>query len=70
MKNFQKQFLSTFSIIVLSVYLREYRSPQSKPVDARHEQPAAQNISDRVIKNKNVFEVFVSKTGTKIYEIF
>ena len=37
-QNWESEFLSIFSIIVLSIYLREYRSPQSKPVDAPHQQ--------------------------------
>jgi hypothetical protein len=33
-QNWQSEFLSVFSIVVLSVFLREKGSPQSKPVDA------------------------------------
>jgi hypothetical protein len=33
-QNWQSEFLSVFSIVVLSVFLRQYGSPQSKPVDA------------------------------------
>jgi hypothetical protein len=33
-QNWQSEFLSVFSIIVLSIFLREKGSPQSKPVDA------------------------------------
>jgi hypothetical protein len=33
-QNWQSEFLSMFAIIVLSIFLREHRSPQSKPVDA------------------------------------
>jgi hypothetical protein len=33
-QNWQSEFLSVFAIILLSVYLREKGSPQSKPVDA------------------------------------
>ena len=33
-QNWQSEFLSVFSIIVLSIFLREQHSPQSKPVDA------------------------------------
>lgn len=33
-QNWQSEFLSIFAIIVLSVFLREKGSPQSKPVDA------------------------------------
>ncbi|MBN8864046.1 MAG: hypothetical protein J0H92_11770 [Sphingobacteriales bacterium] len=37
-QNWQSEFLSVFSIIVLSVFLRQKGSPQSKPVDASHEE--------------------------------
>jgi hypothetical protein len=33
-QNWQSEFLSVFAIVVLSVFLREKGSPQSKPVDA------------------------------------
>lgn len=33
-QNWQSEFLSIFAIVVLSVFLREKGSPQSKPVDA------------------------------------
>lgn len=33
-QNWQSEFLSIFSIIVLSIFLREQYSPQSKPVDS------------------------------------
>jgi hypothetical protein len=33
-QNWQSEFLSIFAIIVLSIFLREKGSPQSKPVDA------------------------------------
>lgn len=35
-QNWQSEFLSVFAIIVLSIYLRQKGSPQSKPVDAAH----------------------------------
>ena len=35
-QNWQSEFLSVFAIIVMSVFLREKGSPQSKPVDAPH----------------------------------
>ena len=35
-QNWQSEFLSIFAIIFLSIYLREFGSPQSKPVDAPH----------------------------------
>ena len=33
-QNWQSEFLSVFAIVVLSIFLREQGSPQSKPVDA------------------------------------
>jgi hypothetical protein len=33
-QNWQSEFLSVFSIVVLSIFLRQKGSPQSKPVDA------------------------------------
>lgn len=35
-QNWQSEFLSIFAIVVLSIFLREKGSPQSKPVDAAH----------------------------------
>lgn len=35
-QNWQSEFLSVFAIVVLSIFLREKGSPQSKPVDAPH----------------------------------
>ncbi len=37
-QNWQSEFLSVFAIIVLSIYLRQQGSSQSKPVDAPHYQ--------------------------------
>jgi hypothetical protein len=37
-QNWQSEFLSVFTLIVLSIFLREKGSPQSKPVDAPHSQ--------------------------------
>lgn len=37
-QNWQSEFLSIFAIIILSIYLRQKGSPQSKPVDAAHSQ--------------------------------
>jgi hypothetical protein len=37
-QNWQSEFLSVFAVIVLSIFLREKGSPQSKPVDAPHSQ--------------------------------
>lgn len=33
-QNWQSEFVAVFSIVVLSIYLRQYGSPESKPVDA------------------------------------
>lgn len=35
-QNWQSEFLSVFAIVVLSIFLRQKGSPQSKPVDASH----------------------------------
>lgn len=40
-ENWQSEFLSVVSIVVLSVYFREINSPQSKPVDAPNMQTGA-----------------------------
>lgn len=37
-ENWEREFLSIFAIVVLSIFLREQGSPQSKPVDAPHSQ--------------------------------
>jgi hypothetical protein len=37
-QNWQSEFLSVFAIIVLSIFLRQIGSSQSKPVDAPHSQ--------------------------------
>ncbi len=37
-QNYQSEFLSVYAIIVLSIYLRQKGSPQSKPVDAPHDE--------------------------------
>jgi hypothetical protein len=37
-QNWQSEFLSVFSIIVLSIFLRQKGSPQSKPVDAPNDE--------------------------------
>lgn len=36
LQNWQSEFLSVFAIIYLSVYLRQWGSPQSKPVNMAH----------------------------------
>ncbi|QOG01311.1 DUF6766 family protein [Flavobacterium sp. MDT1-60] len=35
-QNWQSEFLSVFAIVMLSIYLRQIGSPQSKPVNAPH----------------------------------
>jgi len=35
-QNWQSEFLSVFAIVILSIFLRQKGSPQSKPVDAPH----------------------------------
>lgn len=37
-ENWQSEFLSVFSLAILSIYFRQKGSPQSKPVDAPHYQ--------------------------------
>lgn len=37
-QNWQSEFLSVFAIIVLSIFLRQKGSPQSKPVDAPNDE--------------------------------
>lgn len=37
-QNYQSEFLSVYAIIVLSIYLRQKGSSQSKPVDAPHDE--------------------------------
>lgn len=38
LQNWQSEFLAVLSIVVLSIFLREHGSPESKPVDAAHSQ--------------------------------
>lgn len=38
MQNWQSEFLSIVAIVYLSIYLRQKGSPQSKPVDAPHDE--------------------------------
>ena len=37
-QNWQSEFLAVFALVVLSIFLREKGSPESKPVDAPHSQ--------------------------------
>jgi hypothetical protein len=36
LQNWQSEFLAVLTIVVLSIFLREHGSPESKPVDAAH----------------------------------
>jgi hypothetical protein len=38
MQNWQSEFIAVLSIVVLSIYLRQKGSPESKPVDASYEE--------------------------------
>ncbi len=38
MQNWQSEFIAVLSIVVLSIYLRQQGSPESKPVDAPYEE--------------------------------
>lgn len=40
-QNWQSEFLAVLSLVVLSIFLRQDKSPQSKPVDAPHSQTGA-----------------------------
>jgi hypothetical protein len=42
MQNWQSEFLAVFSLAVLSIYLRQKGSPESKPVAAPHSQTGAE----------------------------
>lgn len=37
-QNWQSEFLAVFALVVLSIWLRQKDSPQSKPVEAPHVQ--------------------------------
>lgn len=39
-QNWQSEFLAVAAIVVLSIFLRQHGSPESKPVDASHEKTA------------------------------
>ncbi|HEU4663782.1 MAG TPA: DUF6766 family protein [Dokdonella sp.] len=41
MQNWQSEFLAVLSLVVLSIFLRQKDSPQSKPVEAPHRQTGA-----------------------------
>jgi len=38
LQNWQSEFLSVFAIVILSIFLRQKGSSQSKPVDASNEE--------------------------------
>jgi hypothetical protein len=38
LQNWQSEFLSIFTMVVLSIFLRQKGSSQSKPVDAAHDE--------------------------------
>jgi hypothetical protein len=40
-QNWQSEFLSTAVLVVLSIFLRQQNSPESKPVTAPHSQTGA-----------------------------
>jgi hypothetical protein len=40
-QNWQSEFLSTAVLVVLSIFLRQRESPESKPVAAPHDQTGA-----------------------------
>jgi hypothetical protein len=40
-QNWQSEFLAIFSMVVLSIFLRQKGSPESKPVDSPHSQTGA-----------------------------
>lgn len=40
-QNWQSEFLSLFAMVVFSIWLRQRRSPESKPVDAPHAETGA-----------------------------
>jgi hypothetical protein len=42
LQNWQSEFLSVFALTVLSIWLRQQGSPESKPVHAPHEQTGAE----------------------------
>ena len=39
-QNWQSEFMAVASIVILSIWLREKGSPESKPVDAPHSETA------------------------------
>ena len=47
-QNWQSEFLAVLSLVVLSIWLRQKDSPQSKPLEAPHSQTRDLNASRRV----------------------
>ena len=41
-QNWQSEFLALLAMVVLSIYLRQRGSPESKPVDAPHDQTGSE----------------------------
>ena len=41
LQNWQSEFLAVLSLVLLSIWLRQKDSPQSKPVEAPHSQTGA-----------------------------
>jgi hypothetical protein len=42
LQNWQSEFLAVLSMVILSIHLRQRGSPESKPVDAAHDQTGAE----------------------------
>jgi hypothetical protein len=43
LQNWQSEFLAVWSMVILSVYLRQRSSPESKPVGEAHDATGASN---------------------------
>lgn len=41
LQNWQSEFLAVLAIVMLSIYLRQDKSPESKPLEAPHSQTGA-----------------------------
>jgi hypothetical protein len=46
LQNWQSEFLSIGLMVVLTIWLRQKGSPESKPVDAPHDRPATSRAKD------------------------
>jgi hypothetical protein len=42
LQNWQSEFLAIWAMVVLSIFLRQRGSPESKPVDAPHRQTGSE----------------------------